>query len=193
MDLTNPLIIEFGSGNGPVNVKNQYVQVPINTNWQDFKQNITSLFRNPNIDYAVISFNGLNDEELNDPKVITSLDIKSKTIIKTADTNGLRVFNRFQEQLYFLNPSFDEQKSGDNFVPADSEVLSKRDAFDDYAWQKHQAQIIRKFASMMPLTSGQSFEKTNHKEQLMDPSRGLSGEQLNVFSLGMQVKLLYPE
>lgn len=192
MDLKNPLVIEFRSGNGPVNVNNQYVQVPVNTNWQDFKQNITSSFRNPNIDYAVISFKGLNDRELNDPNVIKSLDIQTKTIIKTADTNGLRVFNRFQEQLYFLNPSFDELKLGNNFVPADSDVLNKRDAFDDYSWQKHQAQILRKFAVMMPLTSGKPFEKTNHKEQLMDPSRGLSGEQLNDFFSWQAGKVVIP-
>lgn len=191
MDLTNPLVIEFCPGNGPVNVKNQYVQVPINSNWENFKQGITSSFNNPNIDYAVVSFNKLNDE-LNDPKVISSLDIKTKAIIKTADATGLRVFNRFQNQLYFLNPSFEEQKSGKNFVPADSDVLKKRDAFDDYAWQKHQAQLIRKFAVMMPLTSGQPFEKTNHKAQLMDPSRGLSEEQLDDFFSWYPGKVVIP-
>lgn len=191
MDLKTPLIIEFLPGNGNVNTSNNLVQVPIDSNWQDFKQNITSSFKNPDFDYAVISFSKLH-EELDNPVAIKSLDIKSNTIIKTADANGLRVFNRFENQLYFLNPSFDEQKLGENFVPSDEDVLNKRDKFDDYAWQKHQAIAIRKFATMMPLTSGQSYEKSNHKAQLMDPSRGLSGEQLDDFFSWRAGKVVIP-
>ena len=191
MDLKNPIVIEFIPGNGPVTTNASNVQIPVSSSWQDFKAKITSAFRNPDFDYAVISYNKVTDE-IENPNVLKSVDIMSNTILKTADSNGLRVFNRFQDQLYFLNPSFDEQKTGQNFVPNDIDVLNKRDEFDDYAWQKHQGDIIRKFAVMMPLTSGQSFEKSNHKAQLMDPSRGMKPEQLDDFFSWRAGKVVIP-
>ena len=186
MKLTNPLVIAYVPANEKGTVVKSapdMLEIPMNAQWKDFKSAVVDSIKDPNLDYVMLTYMHIDEKDLQDPRQLKSLDIQANTILSESSKQGLRVFNRHDDQLYFLNPSFDETKSlGKGFVPNDAVVLAKRDQYpDDYDWQAKQAEVISKFGSMMELTSGKPFERTNHKAQLTDPSRGLSGAELDGF------------
>ena len=186
MKLTNPLVIAYVPANekgAVVKSAPDMLEIPMNAQWKDFKSAVVDSIKDPNLDYVMLTYMHIDEKDLQDPRQLKSLDIQANTILSESSKQGLRVFNRHDDQLYFLNPSFDETKSlGKGFVPDDAVVLAKRDQYpDDYDWQAKQADVISKFGAMMELTSGKPFERTNHKAQLTDPSRGLSGAELDGF------------
>lgn len=186
MKLTNPLVIAYVPANEKGTVVKSapdMLEIPMNAQWKDFKSAVVDSIKDPNLDYVMLTYMHIDEKDLQDPRQLKSLDIQANTILSESSKHGLRVFNRHDDQLYFLNPSFDETKSlGKGFVPDDAVVLAKRDQYpDDYDWQAKQADVISKFGAMMELTSGKPFERTNHKAQLTDPSRGLSGAELDGF------------
>lgn len=186
MKLTNPLVIAYVPANEKGTVVKSapdMLEIPMNAQWKDFKSAVVDSIKDPNLDYVMLTYMHIDEKDLQDPRQLKSLDIQANTILSESSKQGLRVFNRHDDQLYFLNPSFDETKSlGKGFVPNDAVVLAKRDQYpDDYDWQAKQADVISKFGAMMELTSGKPFERTNHKAQLTDPSRGLSGAELDGF------------
>ena len=186
MKLTNPLVIAYVPANekgAVVKSAPDMLEIPMNAQWKDFKSAVEDSIKDPNLDYVMLTYMHIDEKDLQDPRQLKSLDIQANTILSESSKQGLRVFNRHDDQLYFLNPSFDETKSlGKGFVPDDAVVLAKRDQYpDDYDWQAKQADVISKFGAMMELTSGKPFERTNHKAQLTDPSRGLSGAELDGF------------
>lgn len=192
MKLQNPLSVHFKSGNGNVEVLNNRINIPAFANWSDFNTKLSNIMKSKPYDYIALSYSDMTD--LDNPTVLKSTEIKTNGVIKQANNQGLRVFNRFENQLYFVNPTFDESSAAKRFAPSDETVLQKRDSFqDDYAWQKHQSDILKKFAVLMPLTSGQPFEKTNHTEMLTAPSRGLTKPELKDFFSWKSNKVIIPE
>ena len=194
MDFTNPIVIQFKPGTGAISRHDNILEIPAFAKWNDFKSEVSKVVTDHNYDYAILSYKNVGDD-LDNPSVIKTLNIKSNALINDASKKGLRVFNRFDNQMFFLNPSFDENKTnGKLFAPSDDVVLTRRDSFeDDYAWQKHQANIINKFAVIMPLTSGDKFESTNHKAMLTAPSRGLSDKDLDGFFSWKANETVIPE
>lgn len=191
MKLTKPLIANFVQGSGQVTVDANTITIPQFAKWDEFKQAVTTEIGSDKYDYMVLSFNNAGNMT---PDNIKSLDIKANTILRSAKDNGLRVFNRYEGQMYFLNPSFDEERADSKgYAPSDDVVLAKRDLYpDDYDWQKHQADIIKKLAVTMPLTEGKGFEKSNHKSMLTSASRGLEEKDLKDFFSWKSNKVIIP-
>ena len=182
MKLSNPLVIQFQQGNGPVTRENNIVGVPTGADWNSFKNIIGNALNNDQIDYVALSYTDVG-EDLQKDNVLKTLDIKTHQILKESTKKGLRAFTRFEDQVYFLNPTYDEQKNtSKSFYAKDDVVLAKRDRYTtDAEWEKHQSDILKKFKVMMPLTENKYFEKTNHKADLLDPSRGLHEDQLDEY------------
>lgn len=185
MNLKNPLVVQFNADNQDV-VQNGDVIMASVTNrksWYNFKNATESAMKSGKYDSVVMSFRNIGQDELSNPDIFKSADIHARQVLSLAYKQELPVFNRFQKQMYFLNPTFDVLKNeGSKYVVPDQTVLDKRDQYpNDFDWQKHQADINKKFAIMMPLTSGQPFEKTNHKKELLSPKRGLNEDQIKDF------------
>lgn len=180
MNLTNPVVLSFVPGKGDITLNNQILTIPEQAKWNDFKSNVSSALSDPDVDYAVLSFKGMGTDIPDN--TLKSLNIKAKTILKDASNKGLRVFNRFDDKMYFLNPSFDELRAGSGYAPSDEDVLAVRDAYETkYDWQHYQSDVIDRLAVDMPLTTGQKFESSNHTAMLTDPSRGLQKRDLDKF------------
>lgn len=195
MNLNNPIVIRFESGkSNKVNLQDNILSVPIYSKWNDFADSVKNVLSDEQYDYAVLSYANVQSE-LQNPKIFNNLLIKSNKIIGDATKVGLPVMNRFDKQMFYLNPTPDEiRDTGKNFVPSDETVLARRGEYeDDYAWQKHQAAVLSRFSQVMPLTSGKPFEKTDHHGMLSAPSRGLSGKDLDDFFSWQSNKTVIPE
>lgn len=194
MELSQPLIIRFQKGTGEVTQDGNIVNVPAFNKWQNFTTAMGSALDNPDIDYVVLSYREVGDD-LDKEAVLKTLDIKTNLILKASQSKGLRAFNRYDNKMYFLNPSFDEQKEdGKEYRPQDQVVLEKRDQFaDTKEWEKHQSDILKKFQTTMGLTSGQVYEQTDHKSILLDPSRGLNEDQLDEYFSWKPYQTIVPE
>lgn len=194
MELSNPLIIRFEKGSGKSYQKDNILTVPAFSRWNDFKDDVSKALSTPDIDYVALSYREVGDD-LNKSEVLKTLDIKTSHVLKESKNQGLRAFNRFNNKLYFLNPSFDEQKlEGKDYYVQDVTVLSKRDQFPTSKdWEKHQSDILKKFQTTMGLTEGKYFESSNHKALLLDPSRGLSDDQLDEYFSWKPYQTIVPE
>ena len=150
MELSQPLIIRFQKGRGEASQDGNIVNVPAFNKWQNFKDTMDSALDNPDIDYVVLSYREVGND-LDKEAVLKTLDIKTNHILRASQSKGLRAFNRFDNKMYFLNPSFDEQKEdGKEYRPQDQVVLEKRDQFSDAKdWEKHQSDILKKFQTTM--------------------------------------------
>lgn len=194
MRLSNPLVVRFRKGEGAVTRKDNIVSVPAQSDWNLFKNSIGKAINNDKIDYVAVSYADVG-EDLQKDDVLKTLDIKTHQILKESTKNGLRTFARFEDQVYFLNPTYDEQKNTSKlFYAKDEAVLAKRDSYETAAdWEKHQSDILKKFKVMMPLTEQKYFENTNHKAELLDPSRGLNEDQLDEYFSWQPNKPIVPE
>lgn len=194
MELSQPLIIRFQKGSGNVTREDNVLNVPTFSRWQPFKNEISAALEDSDIDYVALSYKEVGGD-LEKDDVLKTLDIKTNHILKESQNKGLRAFNRYNDQLYFLNPSFDEQKeNGKDYRPQDKTVLEKRDQFpENKDWEKHQSDILKKFQTTMGLTEGQYFEKTDHKSILLDPKRGLSEDQLDEYFSWKPYQTIVPE
>ena len=168
MEFTKPLVVQYQSGKGAANdghvhQSGDVMTVPMQLeDWNEFKNTLVANYESGNYDSTIISSVGLSHQDKNDPRNIQTMDIRNNEVVREADKVGNRVFNRFNKQLYFINPTFDEKKSmGKNYAPTNQEVLDKYNKYSDkLAWQGHQARIIQKFKATMPLTTGQPDRKS---------------------------------
>lgn len=194
MELSQPLIVRFQKGRGNITREDNILNVPAFSTWQTFKDDVSAALDTPDIDYVALSYRDVGDDLEND-KVLKTLDIKTNHILKESQNKGLRAFNRFNDKLYFLNPSFDEQKGdGKDYRPQDKTVLEKRDQFPETKdWEKHQSDLLKKFQVTMGLTEGRYFEQTDHKSLLLDPSRGLSEDKLDEYFSWKPYQTIVPE
>lgn len=201
MEFTKPLVVQYQSGKGAANdghvhQSGDVMTVPMQLeDWNEFKNTLVANYESGNYDSTIISSVGLSQQDKNDPRNIQTMDIRNNEVVREADKVGNRVFNRFNKQLYFINPTFDEKKSmGKNYAPTNQEVLDKYNKYSDkLAWQGHQARIIQKFKATMPLTTGQPWERSNHKAMLKEPKRGLHDEDLKDFFSWQANKPIVPE
>lgn len=182
MKYTNPVVFQFVPGSGQVQRKNDIIAVPVNGRWNDFKENALSALNDVNYDSAIVSYKQVVDKIDND-EINKTVDIHTKGLLKQATAAGVPVFNVYNNQTYLLNPTPNELKNdAKDYAAPDDVVLAKHDSFeDDYAWQKHQSDIIKKFAKNMPLTTGGKYENSNHTAMLTEAKRGLTKNELDGF------------
>lgn len=197
MELSNPLIVRFKNKVGDVAQEGNIVHVPAFNNrgeWRKFTQAMDNALDADTYDYVALSYREV-EEGLQNEKVLKSLDIKTNQILRMAQNKGLRAFNRYDDKLYFLNPSFDEQKSdGKAYIPQDKTVLEKRAQFvGTEDWEKHQSDVLKKFKTTMGLTEGGKYDKTDHKSMLLDPKRGLKEYQLDEYYSWKPYQTIVPE
>ena len=189
MKLNSPLIINFRAGRGSVEGKDHNMYVPAQTHWQGFKSTLDDALSAPGFDYVMLTF----DESVKsaDADNLKALDIKINTVLKQASIKNLKVFNRFENQLYYLNA--ERGDGGKPYAPSDEIVLAKRDQFgDDLEWQHHQAEMWDKLSAMMPLSKGEYKGSPDHVEMLTNPSRGLSEDRLDGFFSWRSGKTMIP-
>lgn len=194
MKLSNPLIVRFTNTGSDITMNDDILTVPIRARWNDFKRGFEDALQNPDYDYVVTSFSHIPPEVRDDASVLKSLNIHEHAIERVATDKGLRVFNRFEDNIYFVNPSYDEFNSAKGYAPSDDTVLTKVDSYPNHVdWENHQAKVFSRLAVDMPLTTGEAYEKTNHKALLMAPNRGLKEEDLDGFFSWKPNTMIVPE
>ena len=177
MEYKNPLIVRFtADGSKKVEqVNSETIHIDTDGNWKKFKDLTGAAFGSQQFDYVMVTF---DDSAVNADKAkLGSLQIKLNTLYKDATSANLKVFNRYDDKMYLMNPDYSGFYKLDLYAPKDDDILEKFESFgDEYAWQHHQAELFQKFSAFMPLSNGKYG--ANHEAILKDPGRGLYDEDL---------------
>ena len=177
MEYKNPLIVRFtADGSKKVELVNsETIHIDTDGNWKKFKDLTGAAFGSQQFDYVMVTF---DDSAVNADKAkLGSLQIKLNTLYKDATSANLKVFNRYNDKMYLMNPDYSGFYKLDLYAPKDEDILEKFESFgDEYAWQHHQAELFQKFSAFMPLSNGKYG--ANHEAILKDPGRGLDDEDL---------------
>ena len=177
MEYKNPLIVRFtADGSKKVEqVNSETIHIDTDGNWKQFKDLTGAAFGSQQFDYVMVTF---DDSAVNADKAkLGSLQIKLNTLYKDATSANLKVFNRYDDKMYLMNPDYSGFYKLDLYAPKDDDILEKFESFgDEYAWQHHQAELFQKFSAFMPLSNGKYG--ANHEAILKDPGRGLDDEDL---------------
>lgn len=177
MEYKNPLIVRFtADGSKKVEqVNSETIHIDTDGNWKKFKDLTGAAFGSQQFDYVMVTF---DDSAINADKAkLGSLQIKLNTLYKDATSANLKVFNRYDDKMYLMNPDYSGFYKLDLYAPKDDDILEKFESFgDEYAWQHHQAELFQKFSAFMPLSNGKYG--ANHEAILKDPGRGLDDEDL---------------
>ena len=177
MEYKNPLIVRFtADGSKKVEqVNSETIHIDTDGNWKKFKDLTGAAFGSQQFDYVMVTF---DDSAVNADKAkLGSLQIKLNTLYKDATSANLKVFNRYDDKMYLMNPDYSGFYKLDLYAPKDDDILEKFESFgDEYAWQHHQAELFQKFSAFMPLSNGKYG--ANHEAILKDPGRGLDDEDL---------------
>ena len=177
MEYKNPLIVRFtADGSKKVEqVNSETIHIDTDGNWKKFKDLTGATFGSQQFDYVMVTF---DDSAVNADKAkLGSLQIKLNTLYKDATSANLKVFNRYDDKMYLMNPDYSGFYKLDLYAPKDDDILEKFESFgDEYAWQHHQAELFQKFSAFMPLSNGKYG--ANHEAILKDPGRGLDDEDL---------------
>lgn len=177
MEYKNPLIVRFtADGSKKVEqVNSETIHIDTDGNWKKFKDLTGAAFGSQQFDYVMVTF---DDSAVNADKAkLGSLQIKLNTLYKDATSANLKVFNRYDDKMYLMNPDYSGFYKLDLYAPKDNDILEKFESFgDEYAWQHHQAELFQKFSAFMPLSNGKYG--ANHEAILKDPGRGLDDEDL---------------
>ena len=177
MEYKNPLIVRFtADGSKKVEqVNSETIHIDTDGNWKKFKDLTGAAFGSQQFDYVMVTF---DDSAVNADKAkLGSLQIKLNTLYKDATSANLKVFNRYADKMYLMNPDYSGFYKLDLYAPKDDDILEKFESFgDEYAWQHHQAELFQKFSAFMPLSNGKYG--ANHEAILKDPGRGLDDEDL---------------
>lgn len=177
MEYKNPLIVRFtADGSKKVEqVNSETIHIDTDGNWKKFKDLTGAAFGSQQFDYVMVTF---DDSAVNADKAkLGSLQIKLNTLYKDATSANLKVFNRYDDKMYLMNPDYSGFYKLDLYAPKDDDILEKFESFgDEYVWQHHQAELFQKFSAFMPLSNGKYG--ANHEAILKDPGRGLDDEDL---------------
>lgn len=177
MEYKNPLIVRFtADGSKKVEqVNSETIHIDTDGNWKKFKDLTGAAFGSQQFDYVMVTF---DDSAVNADKAkLGSLQIKLNTLYRDATSANLKVFNRYDDKMYLMNPDYSGFYKLDLYAPKDDDILEKFESFgDEYAWQHHQAELFQKFSAFMPLSNGKYG--ANHEAILKDPGRGLDDEDL---------------
>ena len=181
----SPLIIKFTT-NGDKSIKQmdaRTVNVDASAPWKPYKETITNALNatvngEKAFDYVMVSFDeGFKESNKED---FHSTNIKLNALFSDAKKKDIKVFNRYDNQLYLLNPDYKEK--GSVYTPSDDTILAKYNAVgDDYEWQHQQAEVWKKFSHLRPLGGPDDKFVSDHKSMLANPSRGLKDEDLDGF------------
>lgn len=187
-ELRNPYIVYFSyAGDRSITqLDNKKIQVDANADLRTvrgiIKEAVSRKDENgQKPDYVMFAYdrNGIDDL---DAKTMKALDIKATSIISDMSAKNLRVFNRFENQVYLLNPSKADKKQATEFVVPNDVVLKHKHSFgDDYEWQHHQSNVWDKMRKINGLSDKNDAFNRNHLAKLTDPKRGLTKEDTKEF------------
>lgn len=183
-NITKPLIIQFTppETNPVLKRSPKSVFVPVNTPWNQFKENILPLVANPNYDSVLVH---TKDEVDRDMKgVVGNMSIKINALAGAGSRAGKPVlsYEAPDKPFYLANPTQADMKAAGLYAPADDTIMDKYKSFgSDDAWQEHQGKIWDRMKDMMPLSKKADQYNRNHAAQLKDPKRGLEDKDLGKF------------
>ena len=183
MQYNNPLVLRFTTNNNRRVTQDKThpdtVTVDVNSQWTAYKNTINNAFKAGVFDYVMVTFdNSIQEASKND---LNGLNIKLNALYKDAQSANLNVYNKFQDNIYLLNPDYKDFFKMPAYMPTDDMVMDKYNQFEDkYAWQHHQAELLQKFSAFMPLGDGKYGSEDHHKI-LEDPGRGLEPDDYKDF------------
>lgn len=208
-DLKNPLIVRFEDGTGKVQQANDHtVVVPAFSRKQDTLNVINNAVKQASdqgkpFDYMALSFRDVTQKgkrQLNNA-TMNALFMRANWLTKIDNGQGkvLPAVNRNNsDQLYLLNPQYDkntrkfmaidgQDTPGKRFVAGKDTVKDVYNAYGDQnKWEKHQADVLHKFAQINPLSE-------EHREMLEAPKRGLEDNDLKDFFDWRSNEMVIPE
>lgn len=209
-NLSHPLIVRFETGKGNVVQSGKdVITVPAFSRKAQTMQVINNVISEANkqgqpFDYLALSFRDAvkqNNGQFNDA-TMNALHMRANWLMKVDNGQGriLPAINRKagSQQLYLLNPQYD--KEAKDFTAIDGQnSLGKRyvvpkdtvkQVYDEYGdrnkWEKHQAEVLHKFAQINPLSE-------EHTKMLESPKRGLKGKDLAGFFDWRSNQVVIPE
>lgn len=183
MQYNNPLVLRFTTNNNRRVTQDKThpdtVTVDVNSQWTAYKNTINNAFKAGVFDYVMVTFDdSIQEASKND---LNGLNIKLNALYKDAQSANLNVYNKFQDNIYLLNPDYKDFFKMPAYMPTDDMVMDKYNQFEDkYAWQHHQAKLLQKFSAFMPLGDGKYGSEDHHKI-LEDPGRGLEPDDYKDF------------
>lgn len=183
MQYNNPLVLRFTTNNNRRVTQDKAhpdtVTVDVNSQWTAYKNTINNAFKAGVFDYVMVTFDdSIQEASKND---LNGLNIKLNALYKDAQSANLNVYNKFQDNIYLLNPDYKDFFKMPAYMPTDDMVMNKYNQFEDkYAWQHHQAELLQKFSAFMPLGNGKYGTEDHHKI-LEDPCRGLEPDDYKDF------------
>ena len=183
MQYNNPLVLRFTTNNNRRVTQDKThpdtVTVDVNSQWTAYKNTINNAFKAGVFDYVMVTFDdSIQEASKND---LNGLNIKLNALYKDAQSANLNVYNKFQDNIYLLNPDYKDFFKMPAYMPTDDMVMDKYNQFEDkYAWQHHQAELLQKFSAFMPLGDGKYGSEDHHKI-LEDPGRGLEPDDYKDF------------
>lgn len=192
--IANPLIVDIipKTEEKKVTQNGRRLYVPMNAYWTDFSNAVKSNVQSPDFDSVIVHVEKRID--LDETGAVRTLNIMMNEISKQASNVDKAVLSdASKDTWYFMNPSWDDQRSAHGYAPSDETILNKFQSFsDELAWQEHQAGVWSRMADMMPLLEGKYQGSPNHVAQLTDPSRGLEKQDLDEFWSFRSNKMLSP-
>lgn len=191
VQLTKPISIRFTNTTNDVRTYNVLtgdssgfngiptIEVPIAGNsdqYRTYVNTISKIFNSGQFDYGIISYDPSIARRT--PQILHSIDIRMNALRKEAG-DKVRLFDRFNNNLYYLNP---QPKEGQSYYVPDNEVIAKRNQFaTKEEWEKYQSDVWDKLAPFFTLTKGEFKGQTNHLKELTSEKRGLNERQLEGF------------
>lgn len=186
MKLSKPLIIRFEPGTGAVTQQNNQLNVPVFSTKADTTAKLNKALQTGDYDYLALSFRNVMSDVQENSKVMEAAAMRANWFLKASKNEQvLPVVNRLEggQQVYLLNPQYSKDEKtfmvGDSkakdYAASDEIVEAKRQKYTSQVdWEAHQAQILNKFAQIMPLSE-------RSKEKLTAPKRGLHERDLAGF------------
>lgn len=188
MEYKNPLVVTLSDTPSTRSAEHPNVfQINAKQSWNTFKKELHRAAElSEGFDYIALSY---TDSLVNGDDVSRkSLDIMSNEVAKVGTNYSVPVINRFDGQIYQLNPAYGE---GVEYMPDNATVVSKYEQFDNNDdWQKHQSDVWSKFAEINTLKDG-SYGP-DHKGLLTSNSRGLTEKDLDGFFSLSPHKVIIP-
>lgn len=183
-NIAKPLIIQFTPPETNPSLKRsaKSLFVPVNTPWNQFKENVLPLVANPEYDSVLVH---TKDEVNRDVKgVVGNMSVKINALAGagTKADKPVLTYETPDKPFYLANPTQKDMKEAGIYAPADDTIMEKYNSYkSDAAWQEHQGKIWERMKDMMPLSKKADQFNRNHAAQLKDPKRGLEDKDLDKF------------
>lgn len=183
-NIAKPLIILFipPETNPMLRRSAKSLFVPVNTPWNQFKENILPMVADPAYDSVLVH---TKDEVNRDVKgVVGNMSVKINAIAGagTRVDKPVLTYETPDKPFYLANPTQKDMKEAGLYAPSDDTIMKKYNSYEsDAAWQEHQSKIWDRMKDMMPLSKKADQFNRNHVAQLKDPKRGLDDKDLDKF------------